>query len=240
MFINKSPLHNDQTYLFTGFTNNKAEGALETMKAVYNGVPDHEKTYPGFKWTSEPEKTHSDYGQFLEGYYNIIHRFVSVVLKDANLEQPELVFWWSECGKHVRNFPKPSLLRKPGELEKVVTYIIWNASVVHSTDHYSFGHLPNLVEWLRLRVPYPNARVIPKLDRSCFTTKEDRFRMFMTHRMHITPNTIHKLTDVDYGFDSTEAQEAQKQFILELKNYDLKPGVTRHAPLDQIATSIQF
>ncbi len=239
MFIDKSPMHNDPKLPFTGFANAGAEGALPVMKAVYNGVPGR-KTYPEYRWNTTPPRLHGDYGEFIAGYHRIIHRFVTSVLEGQDRSEDTLVRWWTSCGEHVRGFPSVGALSEPGQLEDVVAFIIWNAAIVHSVDHYSFGTLPHLNEWLRLRVPAPVSRDAPEPDRTTFTTADDRFRMFLTHRMHIRPNTARKLVDVDYGFERADHVQAQSAFIDALRAYDANPGVTRHAPLDDIATSIQY
>lgn len=239
MFIDKSPLHNDQSLPFAGFANDGPRSALNMTQEVYAGMPDH-PGYPGYTWDAEPAKMHSDYGAFLEGYHRIILAFVIEVLADVDRSDPDLRRWWRECGAHVRGFPGLEVLATPGELEAAVAFVIWNAAIVHSVDHYSFGTLPLVPHLLRLRVPPPTSRTIPPLDRTQFTTVEDRFRMFFTHRMHIRPNTARKLVDVDYTFASPERQAAQARFIAALRVVDADPGVTRHAPLEDIATSIQY
>lgn len=238
-FIDKSPLHNEQSLLFTGLTNDGVDGALSIATSTYVGIEGHPGC-PGYAWDPEPEVLHSDYGAFLAGYHRIILDFVTEVVAGINLRDPDLQRWWRACGTHVRGFPDEAALHETGELERVLAFLIHNAAIVHSVDHHSFGTLPLLPHMLRIRVPAPTSRSIPPLDRSRFTTLEDRFRMFFTHAMHIRPNTERRLLDVDYGFEAPHHQGAQRRFFERLRAYDADPGVTRHAPLDSLACSIQY
>ena len=239
MFVDKSPLHNRQSEFFTGFTHDGKESPLKIARTVYSGIPGN-SSYPAYTFPREIQPTHSDYSQFLEGYYRIIKSFVAEVLADVAVDDPHVQRWIVECAKFVRGFPGLDEMQERDRFVSTVAYIICNASVIHSADHYSFASIPMMKQSLRMRVPPPRSRTIPPLDRSTLTTVEDRFRIFLTNEMHIRPSTETRLGEVDYGFTQPHLQQANVQFREQLKAYDRNPGVTRHAPLDDIACSIQY
>lgn len=238
--IDKSPYHNNQTEFFTGLAYDGPTSPWRITRAVYAGVPGN-PTFPGYRFPRAVEPTHSDYGDFLLGYYQVFRTFVAEVLADVSTDDPLVARWAAACGQYVRGFPTLEELADHAVLVDTVTYVIWNASVLHSTDHYSWGTIPILERSLRLRVPPPRSRTIT-LDRRAMTTAEDRFRLCLTDQMSLTPTPFveTRLMDVDYGFAQPALQKAQQRFHAGLRAYDAAPGVTRHIPLADIACSIQY
>lgn len=239
--IDKSPYHNNQNEFFTGLTYDGPTTPWRITRRVYSGMEGN-PTYPAYVFPREVQKTHSDYGDFLGGYYRIIKAFVAEVLADVTIEDPRVLRWADECARHVRGFPDAEEMQDRDVLVSSVAYIICNNSVIHSVDHYSWGTIPLLDRSLRMRVPPPRSRDIPALDRSAFTTVDDRFRLFLTDEMALTPTRFveTRLEDVDYAFPEPHLRAANARFIEELKTYDRNPGVTRHTPLHDIAASIQY
>lgn len=237
MFIRQSPLHNREDEFFTGFTW-KLKPALDVAQSVYSGVPDS-STYPAYRFTMEPRRTESEYGAFLRGYYVIIKELVAAVLQDQGIDE-SLLRWADECARHVPGFPGAEAIQQRDNLMSTVAMIICNCSVEHSADHYTFGQIPLAKKSLRIRVPPPSSRSVPPLDRRAFTTADDRFRMYLTHEMHITPSTETRLADVDYGFEDPAHVAANLRFRGALRAFDANPGVRRYAPLDELACSIQY
>lgn len=237
MFIRQSPLHNNQDEFFTGFTWT-LESAIEVTQFCYAGEEGN-PVYPGYTFSYEPHKFHTDYSDFIGGYRTIIEDFVREVMRGVEVDE-QVARWANECARHVSGFPDADEMRQGDVLVKTIAAVICNNSVLHSTDHYTFGQIPIEKKSLRIRVPPPSSRDIAPLDRKAFMTAEDRFRMYLTHEMHITPSNETHLGNVDYGFDEPELIALNKRFLEQLHAYDADPGVTRHAPLEEIACSIQY
>lgn len=241
LYIDKSPQHNNLSEFFTGLAYDGKASPHRLMRAVYVGI-DGNDSYPGYSFKRVLAPTHSDYGQFIDGYYRIIRAFVADVLADVSVADPHVRRWIDACATYVRDFPTSDELREQSRLFDTVAQVICNASVVHSVDHYSFGTIPVLERGLRMRVPPPTSRSHPPLDRKTFTTVDDRFRLCLTNEMHFdpTPFALTRLEDVDYGFDAPALREANARFLAALRAYDADPGVKRHIPLHDIACSIQY
>lgn len=241
LFIDKSPQHNNLSEFFTGLAYDGKESPHRLMRAVYVGI-DGNSSYPGYSFKRVLSPTHSDYSQFIDGYFRVIRNFVVEVLAGITIEDPHVRRWVDACAEYVRDFPTAEELQDHDRLLDTVAQIICNASVVHSVDHYSFGSIPILERSLRMRVPPPTSRSHPPLDRSAFTTVDDRFRLCLTNEMHFdpTPFALTRLEDVDYGFSEPGLHAANARFLASLRAYDQNPGVTRHIPLHDIASSIQY
>lgn len=241
LYIDKSPQHNNLSEFFTGLAYDGKHSPHRLMRALYVGI-DGNDSYPGYSFKRVLSPTHSDYGQFIDGYFRIIRHFISEVLADVSVDDPHVRRWVIACSEHVVDFPTVDELTDHDRFLDTVAQIICSASVVHSVDHYSFGTIPVLERGLRMRVPPPTSREHPPLDRSTFTTVDDRFRMCLTNEMHFdpTPFALTRLEDVDYGFDAPAHRDANARFLAALRAYDAAPGVTRHIPLHDIACSIQY
>ncbi|EDM76943.1 hypothetical protein PPSIR1_13055 [Plesiocystis pacifica SIR-1] len=237
MFIDKSPLHNRQREFFTGFANDGPESPLELFSAYYCGDLNHEDV-SAYRWPREPPRLHGDYGDFVRGYHRVIMAFVEEALDGVALDDAVIERWLEAAAAHVPGFPGPGSAR--ADVLAAIGQVIYNASIAHSVDHYSFSTIPLLDLCMRLRLPPPRSRDLPSLDRGVLTTLEDRFRMYLTYLMHVRPSTHRALREVDYGFEDPRRVAAQARFIAALEAYDADPGVTRHAPLDEIAVSIQY
>ena len=239
--IDKSPYHNNQSEFFTGLAYDGPQSPRKITCAVYAGVPGN-PTYPGYTFPREVAKTHSDYGDFLIGYYRVIREFVAEVLAEVTVADAAVARWARECARYVRGFPSIEEMHDPAVLIDTVAYIICNASVIHSTDHYSWATIPILTRSLRIRVPPPKSRSIPPLDRAAMTTVEDRFRLMLTDEMALTPTGFAetRLVEVDYGFDQPHLREANARFLRALEAHDRDLTTTRHIPLRDIAASIQY
>jgi len=239
--IDKSPYHNNQSEFFTGLTYDGPTTPWRITRRVYSGI-DGNPTYPAYVFPREVQKTHSDYGEFLDGYYRIIKAFVAEVLAEVRSDEPLVQRWADECARHVPGFPDAGEIQDRDVLSSSVAYVICNNSVIHSVDHYSWGTIPILDRSMRMRVPPPRSRDIPALDRSAFTTADDRFRLFLTDEMALTPTRFveTRLEEVDYAFPQPHLQAASSRFIEALTAYDRHPGTTRYTPLHDIAASIQY
>jgi hypothetical protein len=143
-------------------------------------------SYPAFRYSSNPDGTPgaddpsvlvanfigmdcSRYGAFLKTYYAPILKFVTEALKElgdpqgsdpkAQVAWLEVQHWAHEIAQLLPGFPDENQIVQPGELARVCAMVIWNAAVVHSSDHTTLHLMMDTkpVPFV-LRVPPPTKR----------------------------------------------------------------------------------
>jgi hypothetical protein len=111
----------------------------------------------------------SRYGAFLKSYYDPILKFVTEALQElgdpagqdpkSQVAWLEVQHWAHEIATLVPGFPDEQGILAPGELARVCAMVIWNAAVVHSSDHTTLHLMMDCkpVPFV-LRVPPPTQR----------------------------------------------------------------------------------
>lgn len=140
--------------------------------AAFYGMDDATDSFPPYRFSLDPERIpdpsdpdHSTvpsfiglglsrYSAFQRDYYIPVLRFVGRVVdqlsdppvnpdEHANLEWLELQHWAEECGKFTPGFPGWQAICNRDTLSRVLAYLIWNAAVVHTSDHASLHKMMN-------------------------------------------------------------------------------------------------
>lgn len=143
-------------------------------------------SYPAFRYSTNPDGMPgaddpavlipnfigmdcSRYGAFLKSYYPPILKFVTESLKElgsptsndpkVQVAWLEVQHWAHEISKLLPGFPDENGILAQGELARVCAMVIWNAAVVHSSDHTTLHLMMDTqpVPFV-LRVPPPTSR----------------------------------------------------------------------------------
>ena len=238
MYHPKAVTRNNQEEIYTPF-GDKENSIFNLISAGYRGIEGN-SSYPGYRFELGSGTIHSDYGIFLQQYYQTILRFVEQVVTQIPDSDPYVKRWAKVIGQYVPGFPDDQEILRLGILAQTVATMICNYSVTHTTDHHSYaGHSEKVVP-LRLRVPPPKSENEPPVDPGDLLSKRDFFRYRMAHKMFFKPTILYRLGEVDYQFETPDLQQLNGEFHDQLRQTDRDMPVKRFARLDELATSIQF
>ncbi len=196
----------------------------------YKGRVDHPGVYPAFDYMQPWMDTSTPYGACLKVYYKPFFTFCSTVADLIHRESPNDTYvarWAKYISSNVEGFPNEQKIFNPGVLANVMAIYMWDVSVSHGADHYSFANdiapkggdatTPPLAAWkfLRIRRPAPTSKSdgadVKVVGDLC--TPDDLYRTEMAQEMFFKSSTIPpSLFDTHYAFTSKELLDAQKVF----------------------------
>jgi len=234
-------------------------GMLNDPPQDPEGNPIENPSYPKFHLQLEPKHYHTDYGTFLMAYFETIRKFVHSVI--GLIPQDEFVdiqVWANYVCHYVPGFPSgDEIFRKDkygnllfhtnaiddNLLAKAIANIVWDLSVGHAADHYNYStininHMPFCI-----RVPPPDSKSIPAIDRRKMIKWIDIFRHKYERQMFFIARNVTLLKDVRYNFDKPGEEALRKlndEFLQNLKDTEKNLAVFNYIPLDQISRSIQY
>ncbi|WP_156256374.1 hypothetical protein [Sandarakinorhabdus oryzae] len=172
---------------------------------------DHTKAYPAFRFSPTPADIPSHYGEFLRRYFEPIRAFTGGVVDHlSDQEWREAGFWADAIAPHIPGHPTGADLigadgnsRNKDLLADLLAHFIWNAAVVHSSDHESLHEMYESMHDVagtlyRSAMPVPFIlRVKPPLKRDyvreAVPVSEselhlvERMERWLEHLMHNTP-----------------------------------------------------
>lgn len=226
--------------------------------------------YPEYNFPLQPKIPDSDFGKYLQAYYDVFVEFVPKVLSKIDDDDEESWLYiglWADCIEEwMPGFPKSENLidakngNRPKEnahqlLNEIVTMIMWDLSIAHSTDHIAINNKRPDGNPFRLRVPIPTQKTKPDKNwRSKLVTRLDLLTFWFTDLLFYQPHNVTSLQNVDYSFvlaDGVRDKEEKQHYLKqETKNFRkalseceqklIDDGVDLPARLDQISTSLQY
>lgn len=236
-----SVITNFKYTFYAPFTADMDDGMLDFFSAGYVGVPGR-SAYPKYDFSARPKRIPSDYGVFLERYYDTVLAFTSKVVAHLPSHDVDLVrAWANHCSDNVPGFPSEHEILAQGVLERTLARIVWDLSVGHGADHQVFSkEISPEQKFLRLRVPPPASKSIARVDPATATKFRDRFKARLAHRVFFEPSLITALIDTDYEFTSPELVAAQNEFKQNLRETEAQLPCRNYMPLSEIPASIQY
>jgi len=222
----------------------------------YHGIEGN-PSYPPFEYKLEVEKMYSDYGTFLDAYYNTMLSFVDkVVLQIPKEEYIDIKIWANYVKNWVPNFPSGDEIfagegnalafkneHEESVLARAIAKVIWDLSVGHAADHYDYS-LININQMpFRIRIPPPFNKEHPPLDRRKMVKWTDVFKHEYERKMFFSPVNVYLLKDLVYDFNKPNEQalrELNVEFMKDLKEIEPNLKVHNYIPLDMISRSIQY
>lgn len=236
----------------------------------YIGREDKKNAYPEYNFPTEPKIPDSDFGKYLQAYYDVFAAFVPKVLNqidDVDEESWLYIGLWADCIEEwMPCFPKSSDLidteneNKPKAgardlLHKIITMIMWDLSLAHATDHIAIHEKQPHGNPFRLRVPPPAKDSQPDKNwQKRLVKRMDLLTFWFTDLLFYLPSNVTVLGEVDYSFslrdnikDKTIKERYLKQEAENFRNalqdcqQRLKDdGVELPAQLNQISASLQY
>ncbi|MAQ16892.1 MAG: hypothetical protein CMN30_19125 [Sandaracinus sp.] len=259
-----------QATIYDPFTARASDGLMSFFVAGYQGREGN-SAYPRWEYPTRLDQLKlppTPYGEFLRRYFDPFEKFARAVVGHMTAEELSYCQEWSRwIGEWIDGFPEVCFRRGDGATEEdvaeadwedllerekdklafLIAVMLWDVTVVHSTDHYDFAHgVPVEYKCFRLRQPPPSAPG-GTLDRRTLSTKIDLFKSHLAHRMFFAPTTVTRLMEVDYefGYDAQgkalRAEEnALKERLRAVEAGLRADGIPIFMPLDEMAASIQY
>lgn len=236
-----SVITNKKETFYAPFTANLSSGMLDFFVAGYRGV-EGRSAYPPYDFSARPKKVPSSYGVFLDRYYDTVRRFTDKVVSLMPPQDLDLMpAWANHCSDNVPGFPNENRILDPGVLSATLAHIVWDLSIGHGADHEVFAkHITPEQKFLRIRVPPPASKSMPRVDPAKATRFRDRFKMRLAHRVFFEPTLVTSLIDTDYGFEVPALVQAQQDFKRELRETQAQLPCENFMPLENIPASIQY
>ncbi len=254
-----SPMLNKQYLPYSAFPADAA-GLGGMFIDGYNGMEGN-PSYEPYEFHAIPKDIYTDYGTFLFAYYDTILDFVNkVVAEIPKDEYVDLQVWVDYIRTWVNDFPhKDKFFDAAGNfivkevdtptnksvfvIAEVIANIVWDLSVGHAADHYDYSNININQAPLRMRVPPPDSKDIPPLDRKKLINWIDIFKHHYERKMFFAPRNVTFLKDVRYDFHKPHEEKLRKlndEFLKNLKKTEANLTVYNYIPLDQITPSIQY
>jgi hypothetical protein len=203
--------------------------------AGYAGLPDHSALYPRYDYMNPWMDSGIEYGQCLNLYFQPFFNFCTTVAAEILAASPNDTYverWANYLSAHLHGFPDGKEIFEPGILARALAIYMWDVTVSHAADHYSFTHdvtpkTPGvngttLAAWkfLRLRVPPPQTKSdgadVKRVGDVCHP--DDLYRAEMAQELFFKTATIApNLVDTAYAFTSMRLLEAQEKFHADLR-----------------------
>jgi len=244
-----SPIFNNQWLPYSAMTGRK-EGFEELLVAAYEGLPDLPASYPPFRYTLRPDKVYTDYGLFLDAYYDTIYDFTAgVVAALPPHELREIGQWARQISFWLPDFPDEQKILEvapSGQREVLagtLAKIIWDLSVSHGADHYNYSLIPVRKIPMRLRVAPPSTPDAPSFQRADLSTRLDIFKHLYLRQMFFRAVNVSLLCDTDYQFGHDHLRGLQTKFHQQLRDTEARlraQNVQLYIPLAEIPRSIQY
>lgn len=209
------------------------------MSAMFLGV-DHNSSFPAYHYDNGPAKIDSLYGEFLNGYYQVILKFTRQISARVPKGDPDVARWADTISQWLPGFPDNKKIFLKDELARSIAHFIWDVSVVHAADHENYSAQPIGSLPFRLRIPPPSSVKTADLDLSRLCTPHDIFRHKMAHEMFFKPHNITLLHDTSYDFTDRNLKSLNNDFLNNLKEYDKNLKIPHYIALKKISRSIQY
>jgi hypothetical protein len=178
------------------------------------------KAYPAYDYLKPPMDFESAYGRWLTDYYPPFATFCGKVAPTL-LRSPYDAYvkrWASYASAHVLGFPDESRMTAT-TLANTMAIFMWNNSVVHGGDHYSFALDVSPVEkCLRLRRKPPTSPTDGLSATDVIFTPDDLARAAICQRMFFQPWAIApNLDQTMYALTEPVLGKAADAFHTELR-----------------------
>ncbi|PIK16183.1 hypothetical protein [Halobacteriovorax sp. JY17] len=216
------------------------DGLRELLVCGYKGMIGN-KSYTGYQFYRRPRKIYSEYGDFLNLYYDTIHDFVSEVLADVKCGDRAIENWANYISPLVPNFPDGKEIFEEGNLVDTVSYFIWDVTIAHSLDHYNYGAMNIQKVPLRIRHTAPT-KGMSYFSRKKLVSAVDQTKYRMSQLLFFKPTNVTCLYNTNYNFKEEKLIRMNKDFLQNLHEAErsaLVKGIN-YMPLKDIARSIQY
>jgi hypothetical protein len=199
--------------------------------AGYSGLQDpwFKGAYPAYDFMKPQMGFDSPYGQWLEAYFKPFQYMCEgvaeqILLADklADKQDTYIRRWARYNSTYVRGFPDENEIFKDGCLAQAMAIYMWDVTVSHGGDHYSFGiNVPAKFKFLRVRnypppTPSSSHGDGPTVVRDV-ANGDDLYRTELAQRLFFGPHAMApNLNQTYYAFSNPALIVRQELFHLML------------------------
>lgn len=207
----------------------------------YSGVPGN-PAYKKYEYPlNGPRKVYSDFGTFHDLYYPAYYNLAKDVLSKVEKNDRFITRWADYIHGFMPSFPDGKQIWEGDTLYKVVGVLLWDLTLGHAADHYTYSQIPVYHNPMRLRVESPEYKTLGfKLDLKNAVTIMDQTKWMIANRLFYQTWNIKNMMEVDYGFKLPELNEAVLKFRAEMKKIEANLPTRNYMPVDKIPSSIQY
>jgi hypothetical protein len=207
--------------------------------AGYAGLDDpwYGDSYPAYDYMKPQMGFDSPYGGWLEAYFEPFKLFCGVVASEILTKDKKDKYverWARYNSSYIKGFPDEKAIFDDGCLARVLAIYMWDVTVSHGGDHYSFGrNVPAPYKFLRVRQPSP---IVPPLPTGItkvgdVSSGDDLYRSRMAQEMFFGPHAIFpNLFETLYPFTNPVLAAAQLVFKGLLKEVSDKYKYSAQSP----------
>ena len=194
--------------------------------AGYTGLDDpwYGDAYPAYDYMKPQMGFDSNYGRWLAAYFEPFKLFCKVVASEiltANRNDSYVTRWARYNSTYVKGFPDEKSILDADCLAQALAIYMWDVTVSHGGDHYSFGqNIPSAYKFLRIRHKPPTTPPqSPAVEWvGDVSSGDDLLRAQMAHKMFFMPSSIFpNLFETLYPFTNRVLSASQLVFKLGLK-----------------------
>lgn len=180
--------------------------------------------YPAYDYMKPWMDTNTVYGACLRQYYKPFMVFATQIASVIPKTDPYVKRWADYCSVNVRGFPGASIIFDGDNLAKALATYLWDVTVAHGADHYSFAYDIALKDkFLRIRRPPPadihdgaDVQKVGDVANLDDMTRAELANALFFKVVTIPPNLI----DTTYVFKEAVLQEAVTTFHANLTAID--------------------
>jgi hypothetical protein len=188
--------------------------------AGYSGLPDKwfKGAYPAFDFMKPQMGFDSPYGQWLKAYFEpfeFLCKAVANQILKADKQDTYVRRWARYNSTYVQGFPDEDEIFKDGCLAQAMAIYMWDVTVSHGGDHYSFGmNVPAKFKFLRIRnfppPPLPDKGPERVAD---VANGDDSYRAQLAQRLFFGPHAMYpNLNETYYASTDPVLMVVQKSF----------------------------
>ncbi|MGR4867960.1 hypothetical protein ACIPRI_03710 [Variovorax sp. LARHSF232] len=220
--------------------------------AGYAGVPDqpYSDSYPAYdymrpqllKLKDSPPSPVFDtpYSRWLTAYYERAFlpfcEAVAFAILEADPKDSYVTRWARYLNQCVRGFPDEKQILDLKCLAQALAIYMWDVTVSHGADHYSFAmNVPPVYKYLRIRRAPPTSPNDPPVTPGQIFTGDDLYRSEMAQAMFFMPSAIPpNLDQTYYAFTSPLLWLVQEGFHNNLDSVSTDKTLTQYMPLKAV------
>ena len=180
--------------------------------------------YPPYDYMQPQMGFDSDYGGWLAAYFPPFLDLCTAVADEILSASPKDTYvkrWARYNHTYVQGFPDENAILDKECLARAMAIFMWDVTVAHGGDHYSFGmNIPAPYKFLRIRNYGPVKGPLPAGPTMVgdIVNGDDLYRAEMAEKMFFTPAAIFpNLGDTLHPFTSTKLSQEGLDFLIRLK-----------------------
>lgn len=218
-----------------------SETLRELLVVGYSGIKEN-PAYNKYEYPMNgPRKIYSDFGKFHQQYYPAYYNLAKGILSKLDKYDRFVTGWADYINGFMPSFPDGKKIWEDDNLYRAVGVLLWDLTLGHGADHYTYSQIPVCYNPMRLRVTTPKTLDQNfKLDLKNAVTWMDQTKWLIANRLFYKTWNIKDMMKIDYKFNKPELNTIVTSFRQEMKKIEANLETPNYMPVDTIPSSIQY